>query len=70
MNMRDNEYTATQVAEIIETAQDALALGNDAQERGQAFAGYYAEAMAHLIEALKGQQQEIARLRQQTEATA
>ena len=64
--MQDNTYTAAQVAELIETAQDALARGNDAQERGQAFAGYYAEAIAHLVEALKGHQQEIARLRQQT----
>ena len=68
--MQDNTYTAEQITDLIETAQDALALGNDAQERGQAFAGYYADAIAHLIEALKGQQQEIARMRQQTEATA
>ena len=68
--MPDNTYTAAQVAELIETAQDALARGNDAQEQGQPFAGYYADAIAHLIEALKGQQQEIARMRQQTEATA
>ena len=68
--MQDNTYTAAQITALIETAQDALARGNDAQERGQAFAGYYAEAIAHLVEALKGQQQEIARLRQQTEATA